>query len=67
METQDDVAILNFTQSMPQPAATVSPPQRLQSRRVSRVILTVPHFLRLADVCQKAADQIKEREQDEDS
>lgn len=66
LETKEDVVVFNFTQAMPQQAMTHSSPKNAQARIVSRVVFTVPHFLRLADVCHKVAYQIKEREEGKD-
>jgi hypothetical protein len=58
-ESKDDVVFLNFTQTIPTPGGD-NGKEISQAKLVSRVVLTIPHFLRFADVCESIAKQIKE-------
>ena len=58
-EAKEDVVCLNFVQSIPNPGGNGDKPMP-QAKLVSRIFLTIPHFMRFAGVCEKMAAQIKE-------
>lgn len=58
-EAKEDVVCLNFVQSIPNSGGNGDKPTP-QAKLVSRIFLTIPHFLRFAGVCEKVAAQIKE-------
>lgn len=62
LEMKNDAVFLNFTQSLPRPPEGVAPEEKTQAKLLSRVVLTIPHFIRFAEICSDLSQKAEKKE-----
>ncbi len=62
LEMKDDAVFLNFTQSLPRSLEGTTSEVKPQAKLLSRVVLTIPHFIRFAEICSNFSQKAKNKE-----